>query len=206
MPTSVQAPPQAPSPAAPPRGRSVFRRWAWALRAVQRLLRLLPGGMLDLLWTWSDLLPGMAGLGLRYCVAAVRAAECGENVYVGPGVEIRGWAGLRLGSNVSIHRGCYVDAAGGITLGDDVSVAHQTSILSFEHTWDDASIPIRDNPTRLSAVEIGNDVWIGCGCRILAGTRVGDRCVVAAGAVTRGRIPAGALVGGVPARVLKEIG
>jgi acetyltransferase-like isoleucine patch superfamily enzyme len=107
---------------------------------------------------------------------------------------------LRIGQFVSIHRWCYIDAVGDITIGNDVSIAHSSSILSFDHTWADASRPIRDNPIRLAPVNIANDVWIGCGVRILAGVSIGQRCIVAAGAVVVNDVPNGTVAGGVPAR------
>ena len=53
------------------------------------------------------------------------------------------------------------------------------------------------------AVEIGNDVWIGFGVTILAGVRIGNGAVIAAGAVVTKDIPAYAVVGGIPAKVIK---
>ena len=50
-----------------------------------------------------------------------------------------------------------------------------------------------------------DDVWVGCGCRILSGVTIGSRSIVAAGAVVNKNIPSRVMVGGVPAKVLKEI-
>lgn len=90
-------------------------------------------------------------------------------------------------------------------LSDNVSIAHSTSILSVNHTWDDATNPIKYNPVERSAVMIENDVWIGCGCRILAGVTVHTRSVVAAGAVVTKDVPSNVLVGGVPSKIIKSI-
>lgn len=126
-------------------------------------------------------------------------------MFIGQNVEIRCWQMLSLGNNVSIHRGCYLDASGGIEVGDDVSIAHQTSILSANHTWDDPMIPIKENPVKLESVIIQNDVWIGCGCRIMSGVTVFSRSVVAAGSVVTKDVPSHTLVGGVPAKQIKVI-
>jgi acetyltransferase-like isoleucine patch superfamily enzyme len=148
---------------------------------------------------------GLIGIGLRYCLLRSMTKKCGDNVLVGPDVEIRHWRELSVGNNVSIHRGCYIDALGGVTIGDDVSIAHGTSILSFEHGWADPASPIRDNPVTKAPVLIAGDVWIGCGCRILAGVTINRRTIVAAGAVVTKDVPAGTIVGGVPAKVLRSI-
>lgn len=148
---------------------------------------------------------GGVGLLIRYLFAKTSAADCGDVVYIGPYVEIRNWKNLYLGSNVSNHRGCYLDAIGGITIGDDVSVAHSSSILSSDHSWDDLSLPIRDNPVQLNSVCIEDDVWVGCGVRILSGVTIKRRAVIAAGAVVIKDVSSATLVGGVPARILRNI-
>ncbi len=119
---------------------------------------------------------------------------------IGRGCEIRGWPGLRFGRNVTLHLNGYVDASGGVTIGNEVSIAHGCSILSFEHTWADASEPIKYNPLSLHPVEIQDDVWVGCGVRILAGSTILSRSVVAAGAVVTRGIYGPGVFGGVPAR------
>lgn len=56
---------------------------------------------------------------------------------------------------------------------------------------------------RTTRIEIGNDVWIGCRAVILGGVKIGDGAVVAAGAVVTKDVPPYAIVGGVPAKVIK---
>lgn len=187
------------------RGRDAFRRYRVALRATSSLLGMLPRAVRIALWRLVAGWEGLVGTALRYCIVRATAKACGDNVLIGPYVEVRHFSLLSVGSNVSIHRGCYVDAIGGVTIEDDVSIAHGTSILSFDHQWEDPSMPIRDNPVRLAPVHICRDVWVGCGCRILAGVRIGSRTIVAAGAVVVRDVPPGSIVGGVPAKVLRSI-
>ncbi|MNR09087.1 putative acetyltransferase [compost metagenome] len=112
---------------------------------------------------------------------------------------------LEVGDNVSIHAGCYIDAAGGVEIGNNVSIAHQSSIVAFEHTWGEQNLPIKYNKTVSSGVLISSDVWIGCGVRVLDGSRIDERVVVAAGAVVKGRLASRGVYGGVPVRRLKSI-
>ncbi len=189
----------------PSTGRDTFRRFRLVIRFVTRALGLLPARARVFIWNRVEAWQGIVGIGLRYCLLRTLARSCGTNVLIGPGVEIRGWSGLSIGDNVSVHRACYVDAQGGITIGSNVSIAHATSLLSFEHGWEDVRVPIKYNPLRLAPVVIEDDVWVGCGCRILAGVRIETRTIVAAGAVVTKNVPRGSVVGGIPARVLKSI-
>jgi acetyltransferase-like isoleucine patch superfamily enzyme len=193
------------APGARHRGRDTFQRFRRVLLFVATMIDVLPRRGRVAVWHLISGWHSIPAIALRYCVLKSLARACGDNVLVGEHVEIRGWEQLSIGSNVSIHRGCYIDATGGVTIGDDVSVAHSTSILSFEHTWHDPSRPIRDNPLSFAPVTVERDVWIGCGCRVLASVTIGTRSVIAAGAVVTKDIPAGSVAGGVPARVLKRI-
>ncbi|MBM1633467.1 CatB-related O-acetyltransferase [Sulfitobacter mediterraneus] len=67
--------------------------------------------------------------------------------------------------------------------------------------------PIEDRPSMPGPGAdtcIGNDVWIGQGARILPGANIGDGVIVGAGAVVAGRVPAYSIIGGNPARVLRQ--
>ena len=75
----------------------------------------------------------------------------------------------------------------------------------LEHTWDILEQPIKYNPTKLGSIKIGNDVWLGCGVRVLSGSVIEDRVIVAAGAVVKGNLESGYLYGGVPVRKLKKL-
>ena len=98
-----------------------------------------------------------------------------------------------------------MDARGEISIGNDVSIAHGSSLLSFEHRFDDPDIPIRDQPLTKGPIQINDNVWIGAGCRILSDTRIESRTIVAANAVVTKNPDGGCIYGGVPARKLKEL-
>lgn len=142
---------------------------------------------------------------IRYIWVKVNFNNPGDNIYIAPFVVIKNLDKIKFGNNLSIHEFCYIDAAGRIEIGDNVSIAHNCSLVSFEHTWADLETPIKYNPTKLSPVKIGNDVWLGCGVRVLAGTVIEDRVIVAAGAVVKGTLESGYLYGGIPAKKLKKL-
>ena len=86
-----------------------------------------------------------------------------------------------------------------------MSIAHGTSLISANHTWEDSTIPIKYNKMEEKEIVIADDVWIGAKVTILAGVTIESRCVVAAGAVVTKNVKEHTVVGGVPAKVIKEI-
>lgn len=185
-------------------GREIFERLAPFLYACVALLKLMPRGLVTRCWWMVEWFPGKLGIGIRYVFAKRLCRSCGPNVLIGPGVFVDHWENLSFGSNVTLHRNCYVDARGGIEIGDNVSIAHATSLLAFDHSWEDASIPIKYNPLVSTPITIESDVWLGCGVRVLAGAKIGTRTIVAAGAVVTSGGIGGGIYGGVPAKLLRE--
>lgn len=186
-------------------GRAYFRIFSRLLHWMALSFSLLPRFFCELLWGASNVLPGYLGIGLRYSLAKRLACEVGDNVFFGPSVTVRGWRALRIGNNVSIHRDCYLDASGGISIGSDVAIAHGCSVISFNHTWADSALPIKSNPLRHNPVRIDNDVWLGCGVRVLAGAQISCRTIVGAGSVVTGIFTGKEILAGIPARRIKEI-
>lgn len=140
----------------------------------------------------------------RYVLLRSLTKNCGAVVDVREDVFVYRPELLSLGSHVSIHPLCYIDATGGIDIGDDVSIAHGVSIMSTEHRLDRVDIPIRDQGVSSARVSIGDDIWIGAGARILAGVTIGSGAIIGAGAVVTRDVEPRSIVGGVPARVLRE--
>jgi len=189
------------------RGRDKFRMVEPLLGAITKVFKLIPYSMCIFIWNRLKSWHGILGIGLRYCILRAKSKSCGRMIMIGPYVEIRSLNYLTIGNNVAINNGCYIDAGGGITIGNDVGIAHNTSILSGNHVYSDvdSGIPHTDMPVFLDPVHIGNDVWIGCRCCIIAGVAIDDRVIVAAGAVVTKDIETESLVGGVPAKFIKKI-
>ena len=187
------------------RGRDLFRIAKPILFTFNILTKALPKPLAKMFFTAARNFPSSLGVALRYVLIKRLAKECGENVAIKPGVYIFNAENLSIGSHVSIHPMCYIDAAGGLYIGSNVSVAHGSTIMTSSHTYEDQSLPIRDNPVTLSQVVIEDDVWIGCGVRILAGVHISSRSIVAAGAVVKGPVKSNCVFAGVPARMVKEI-
>lgn len=77
------------------------------------------------------------------------------------------------------------------------------SILTHTHNIERTDIPMGQQGMRVSEVIIGNDVWIGIRVIIMPGVKVGNGAVIGAGTVVTKDVPDYAIVGGVPARIIK---
>jgi acetyltransferase-like isoleucine patch superfamily enzyme len=148
---------------------------------------------------------GQVGVVLRYAIVKNISSSVGDNVSIQPGAFLFSVENMTFGDNVSIHPMCYLEGAGGIDIGNNVSIAHATTLISTNHTWTDSGIPIKYNPESLEKITIKDDVWVGCGVRILAGSNIETRAVIAAGAVVNGTVESNCVVGGVPFKILKKI-
>jgi len=161
-----------------------------------------------LLVFWYDSIKPFSGklfLGIRYCILKSLCASVGSKVIIGPNVAIKNWKGITIGNNVSIHDSCYVEGHGGITIGNDVSIAHHCSLLSTSHTWADATLPIRLNQVENKPLMIGNNVWLGCGARVMGGITISDNVIIGAGSVVTKSPAANGIYVGNPAKLYKEV-
>ncbi|MEC4185262.1 DapH/DapD/GlmU-related protein [Adlercreutzia sp. R21] len=114
-------------------------------------------------------------------------SDCGKNIF--------------LGRDVFINSGCKFQDQGGIYLGDRVFIGHNVVLATLNHDLN----PVRRADMDPASVRIGDDVWIGANATVLPGVTIGNGAVVAAGAVVACDVPPLTVVGGVPARVIKQI-
>ena len=94
---------------------------------------------------------------------------------------------------------------GPVKIGNNVNLAQGITVTALNHNFIDPCKRIDEQGVSTSAVNIGNDIWIGANAVILPGVSIGNHSVVAAGAVVTKDVPAHTLVAGVPAKVIKEI-
>lgn len=108
---------------------------------------------------------------------------------------------IHLGKNVFINAGCKFQDQGGIFIGDNVLIGHNVVMATLNHNED-----VKKRGNLIPApINIGNDVWIGSNTTILSGVSVGDGAIIAAGAVVTKDVKAKTIVGGVPAKYIRDI-
>jgi acetyltransferase-like isoleucine patch superfamily enzyme len=94
---------------------------------------------------------------------------------------------------------------GPVTIGSHVNLAQGITITALNHNFTDNTKNIGEQGVTTKQVVIKDDVWIGANAVILPGVTIGRHCVVAAGAVVTKDVPDNTLVGGVPAKIIKQI-
>lgn len=108
---------------------------------------------------------------------------------------------ITIGKNVFINACCHFQDQGGITLGDGCLIGHNVVFATLNHGFAPA-----DRASLYPApIVLGKNVWIGSNSTLLQGIRIGDNAVIGAGSVVTKDVPANTIVGGVPARILRQI-
>jgi len=111
-----------------------------------------------------------------------------------------------IGDRVTINDGCYITSLCSISIGAGTSIGEYTSIRDYNHKFDDLNIPIKDQNYYGAPIEIGLDCWIGRGCIILAGIKIGDGAVIGANSVVTKDVPSNSIFAGVPAKFIRKRG
>jgi acetyltransferase-like isoleucine patch superfamily enzyme len=204
--------PEVPLPAEPPPRRSgalaMLRFWArnrmltpkYALLVARLLLRrLTPAGR-------RMVLDGMVFLGPRVTIQIGRRAHVrfGRWVWVGHGTKIRCHEGeVSIGAKTVMGQECTISAFQHVSIGRECIVADRVMLIDFDHGVVEQERPIRLQGIYKRDVAVGHNCWIGYGACILRGTTIGDNAIVGTSTVVTKDVPANAVVGGVPARVLR---
>lgn len=139
----------------------------------------------------------------RYLLRLLGIAT-GDEGYFNPNIRFHR-ANISFGTRCIVGHGVFFEASGRIVIGDHVSISPLAVVLSATHKIM-PSIFRRDHPqVDLLETVIDQGVWIGARAVILPGVRIGEGCVVAAGAVvSRDCLPNG-LYAGVPAKRVKDL-
>jgi acetyltransferase-like isoleucine patch superfamily enzyme len=148
-------------------------------------------------------------VGTRLRAAVLRLA----GFAIGPGTVFWGtpiftggrdiYRNLRIGGGCWINAGCFFDLGATITIGDRVAMGQQVMIMTNGHLL--AGPGRRAGALLARPVAVGNGAWISTRATILPGVTIGEGAVVAAGAVVTRDVAAHTLVGGVPARLIREL-
>ncbi|TQK71216.1 DapH/DapD/GlmU-related protein [Nocardioides sp. SLBN-35] len=127
------------------------------------------------------------------------------SVGYGPTQEVLPERGLRVGERCVLGARITITAHESIEIGDDVWFGQDVFVSDASHGYTNPEIPVGLQFGTHQPVSIGSGTWVGHGAMILPGTSIGRNVVVAAGSVVRGDVPDHAVVGGVPARLIRRL-
>lgn len=141
------------------------------------------------------------------CVASYKNHKIQKN---GSRGRLSAHVDVRFPQNVRIGEGSYVNGGmlcasehAKIIIGKDCLISYGVHMRTDMHRFASLEIPIKDQGCTERDIIIGDGVWVGYGAQVMAGVSVGDGAVIGAGAVVTKDVPAFAVMGGVPAKVIR---
>ncbi|HEY6732074.1 MAG TPA: acyltransferase [Solirubrobacterales bacterium] len=175
-----------------PRYARLFWRYLW-----RRLLT--PAG-----WRWHSDGPFFLGRGLELKIEPRGEIRFGRFVWIGDGTKIRCHEGaVEIGEKTVMGQECTISAYQRVRIGNECVIADRAMFIDFDHGMVEVERPIRLQGIYKRDVEVGNNVWIGYGACVLRGVSIGDNSVIGTNSVVTKDVPANAVVGGIPARIIR---
>jgi acetyltransferase-like isoleucine patch superfamily enzyme len=167
--------------------RYLWRRW------------LTPAG-----WRWETDGPVFFGKRLELQIARGATIRFGRFTWIGDGTKIRCHEGeVVIGAKTVMGQECTISAYRHVRIGEQCVVADRAMFIDFDHGVVEVERPIRVQGIYMRDLDVGSNVWVGYGACFLRGVRVGDNSIVGTNSVVTKDIPANAVVGGVPAQILR---
>jgi acetyltransferase-like isoleucine patch superfamily enzyme len=171
----------------------------------------------QLLWryTWRRLLtvagrrwetdgPVFFGRRLELQIGKRGTIRFGRFAWIGDRTKIRCHEGeVIIGAKTVMGQECTISAYRHVRIGEQCVIADRAMFIDFDHGVVEVERPIRKQGIYMRDVDVGSNVWIGYGACILRGVRIGDNAIVGTNAVVTRDVPANAVVGGVPAKVIR---
>lgn len=147
-----------------------------------------------------------------YIHACPNGVEIGANTFVMHGAVLHVYnfrnlpnSGIKIGRDSLIGEYTIIRGQGGVRIGDRVYTSPMTQLIAVNHVFEDPHRPFIEQGITAQGIIVEDDVWLGANAVITDGVRIGKGAVVAAGAVVTQDVPPHTIVGGVPARVIREI-
>src|SRR3954453_7834728 len=164
-------------------------------------------------WAWLKLRWGkrlqtdglcFVGPGVTLEIGRDAVLRLGRWSWIGHGTKIRAPEGaVEMGAKTVLGQECTIPPFQSVRIGRECILADRVMLIDFDHGVVEVERPIRLQGIYKRDVQVGNNCWVGYGACILRGVTIGDNCVVGTTTVVTKDVPDNAVVGGVPARLLR---
>lgn len=148
--------------------------------------------------------PSFLGFIPRFLISKIFFKKLGSFCVIQPNVYIVHGFRIKCGSNFAVNSNTYINAVGGLEIGDNVLLGPNVVISSGEHQYTDKKIPVTLQKIIHKKIKIEDGVWIGANAVIMPGVTLAEGTVVGAGAVVTKSTEPYIIVGGVPAKKIKN--
>jgi acetyltransferase-like isoleucine patch superfamily enzyme len=144
------------------------------------------------------------GPGCRLEIGPNAVLELGRWSWLGHGCKIRCHEGrVALGAKSVMGQECTISAYQSVEIGRECVIADRVMLIDFDHGTVEVERPIRLQGIYKRDVKVGHNCWLGYGACILRGVTIGDNAIVGTNSVVTKDVPPNAVVGGVPAKLLR---
>jgi acetyltransferase-like isoleucine patch superfamily enzyme len=130
--------------------------------------------------------------------------KLGRWSWIGAGCKIRVHEGeVVIGAKTVFGQECTISAYQHVGVGRECIIADRVMMIDFDHGMVDTERPIREQGIYKRDLNVGHNCWIGYGACLLRGVTVGENSVIGTSAVVTEDVPANAVVGGIPAKLIR---
>ena len=155
----------------------------------------------DLLFEFNNIRPSLRGE--RETIIHKLFGKVGKNCWIESPFNCDYGYNITVGDNFYTNTNCCILDCAKITIGNNVWIGPNVGIYTPNHAFD--SKERADGYEKSLPIEIGDNVWIGGGVTIIGGVKIGQNSIIGAGSVVTKNIPAGVIVAGNPAKIIREI-
>jgi acetyltransferase-like isoleucine patch superfamily enzyme len=142
--------------------------------------------------------------GVKFQIGKEATVTLGRWSWLGHGCKVRAHEGeVSIGAKSVLGQECTISAFQHVAIGRECIIADRVMMIDFDHGMVEVERPIREQGIYKRNVDVGHNVWIGYGACVLRGVRVGDNAVIGTSSVVTASVPSNAVVGGVPAKLIR---
>jgi acetyltransferase-like isoleucine patch superfamily enzyme len=142
--------------------------------------------------------------GVTFEIGRDARVALGRWSWIGHGTKVRAHEGeVLIGAKTVLGQECTISAYQHVSIGRECIVADRVMLIDFDHGVVEVERPIRLQGIYKRDVRVGHNVWIGYGACVLRGVSVGENAVIGTSAVVTKDVEPNAVVGGVPAKVIR---